>query len=95
MLVLHLTSFKEYLSALGKAVKDKRRLRQLSQADLVSAVHGISLDFSSARSLAEETISRIENGRLNLSMKQLFLISAALDTSPSELLDYAEELIRE
>lgn len=92
---LNLKSLTAYLAALGKAIRDRRQHARLTQSDLVSAVHDIPVDIVSERSLAEETLSRIENGQQNLSIKQLFLIANALNTTPSELLSCAEALIHE
>lgn len=59
----------------GRKVQKLRRRLNLSQEDLADAA-GLHHTF----------ISLVERGKTNLSLRNLFRIAAALDTSPAELL---------
>lgn len=60
---------------LGRAVRDLRRSRGLSQGDLALTV-GVD----------RKTINRIENGRHSTSIATLAAIATSLDEKPSALL---------
>lgn len=78
-------NFESYLQAVGRAIKHQRVLRNLTQQQLITKVHELDRNEPRERQLAQETLSRIENGRLNPSLRQLYLVSLALEVSLSDL----------
>ena len=95
VLSLNMISFQTYLVAIGQSIQKQRIAKKLTQYQLITIVHQLCDEDSGSRQLAQETLSRIENGRFNPSLKQLFLISHALGTSISELHLSAQQLINE
>lgn len=77
-------SFESFLVDVGLAVKDERVKAGLTQEQLISKIHSEN-QLSGLRKLAIETLSRIENGRINPSLKQVYIICSALSIEPSEL----------
>jgi len=66
---------KQFLSALGLNVKNRRLQKQWTQLELCHAA-GIDLSY----------ISRIERGQVNVSIEALLKVSAALDCDARDLL---------
>ncbi len=81
-----MSEFGFYLTKLGLAIKKQREFQNFTQEQIIEKVHQLEFNSESKRQLAQETLSRIENGRFNPSMKQIYLISRALDMSPADLL---------
>jgi transcriptional regulator with XRE-family HTH domain len=90
-----MTSFEPLLNAIGRAVREQRAFKRLTQQQLISKVHKLGDDADGKRQLAQETLSRIENGRFNPSLKQLFLISTALGISLADLVFIAQKIAQE
>ncbi len=84
--------FEEYLNSVGRAIKKQRIFKNMTQEDLITRVHDLDFNSSSKRQLAQETLSRIENGRFNLSLKQIYLICKALETTPADLLFFTQNM---
>lgn len=66
----------KYQKALGKRVKGLRKDREMSQLDLASLCD-----------LEKTSISRIENGRANITLKTALLLSKNLDIRLKELFE--------
>jgi len=64
-----------YQKKLGKHIRKLRKQNQFSQLDLA-----VECDYE------KTTISRIENGRTNLTIKTLLTLAHALDVELSELI---------
>jgi len=84
--------FDNYLSKIGAAIKQQRTLKKLTQEDVTKKTRLFDTHSGSRRHLAQETLSRIENGRFNPSLRQIYLISRALEIAPADLLVLAERL---
>lgn len=69
------TSINEILQAFGRNVQSLRLKRGLTQSELATIC-----DYE------KTTISRIENGRSNVTLKTMYILSEALDVSLSELM---------
>jgi transcriptional regulator with XRE-family HTH domain len=65
--------------ALGVVLREARKGKRLSQAALAKRLR-----------VAQSYVSRVERGRMNLPVTQLFHWAQALDTFPSALLKKAE-----
>lgn len=61
-----------------------------TQEQLTEMVRRLSRDAESRGAVAPETISRIENGHANPTVKQIYLICKALDVSLGEFFRQAE-----
>ena len=68
-------SFKEFQKSIGERVKYLRVLRGLSQLDLA-----VNCGYE------KTTISRIENGRANITLKTILKLSNGLEIEPHLLL---------
>lgn len=66
---------KQFLSALGQNVKNRRLQKQLTQLELCYAA-GVDLSY----------ISRIERGQVNFSIEALLKVSNALECNARDLL---------
>ncbi|MEO3677402.1 helix-turn-helix transcriptional regulator [Rheinheimera sp. FR7-31] len=66
---------KQFLSALGQNVKNRRLQKQWTQLELCYAA-GVDLSY----------ISRIERGQVNVSIEALLKVSIALDCDARDLL---------
>lgn len=66
---------KQFLTALGQNIKDRRTEMQLTQLELCHAA-GIDLSY----------ISRIERGQVNISMEALLKVSDALNCTARDLM---------
>lgn len=87
-----MAEFEEYLNKVGGAIKKQRIFKKMTQENLITKVHELDFNSSSKRQLAQETLSRIENGRFNLSLKQIYLICKALDTTPADFLLFTQNM---
>jgi transcriptional regulator with XRE-family HTH domain len=87
-----MNEFEIYLTSIGKAIKKQRIFKNITQEDLINKVHKFEFNSSSKRQLAQETLSRIENGHFNPSIKQIFLVCKALETTPADLLFLSQNL---
>lgn len=63
-----------YQKAVGKRVKSLRKEREMSQLDLASSCD-----------LEKTSISRIENGRANITLKTALLLSKSLEVELKEI----------
>jgi transcriptional regulator with XRE-family HTH domain len=72
------------LRALGLAVRERRKLHELSQAQLASAV-----------GVEPGRIGALERGRLDPDYRLLLALADALEVGAGELVVRAEELARE
>jgi transcriptional regulator with XRE-family HTH domain len=66
-----------YLSKFGDNVRKHRLLQDISQEQLAFET-----------GLTRESINRIENGRINISLTNVQKIAQALDLQPKDLLDF-------
>lgn len=66
----------QYQKAVGKRIKSLRKERNMSQLDLASLCD-----------LEKTSISRIENGRSNITLKTAVIISKNLDVELSKLFE--------
>lgn len=66
----------QYQKAVGKRIKSLRKERNMSQLDLASLCD-----------LEKTSISRIENGRSNITLKTAVIISKSLDVELSKIFD--------
>lgn len=66
----------QYQKAVGKRIKSLRIERNMSQLDLASLCD-----------LEKTSISRIENGRSNITLKTAVIISKSLDVELSKIFD--------
>ena len=66
-----------YLLKFGDQVRKKRRAQKISQKQLAFET-----------GLTRESINRIENGKINISLTNILKISEALSLTPKELLDF-------
>jgi transcriptional regulator with XRE-family HTH domain len=84
------------LKAVGEAVRHFRtgghgkNKAQYTQEQLTEMVRRLSRETEARGAVASETISRIENGRTNPTIKQINWICKALDVSLSEFFRYVE-----
>ncbi len=69
--------FPDYYKKLGKRVRKIRHSKRLSLNDLASYCH-----------LEKTSISRIENGRTNVTFKTIIILCKALDIEIKELFDF-------
>lgn len=75
------SSPEELGKALGRAMAERRKVKNLTQNDLAGLIE-----------VDAETISRFERGTVAPSIERLFAIAEALDTGVSELLSAASHL---
>lgn len=68
----------KYQKAVGKRVKSLRKEREMSQLDLASLCD-----------LEKTSISRIENGRSNITLKTALLLSKSLEVELKTLFEFA------
>lgn len=66
-----------YQKKLGKRIKEIRESKELSQLDVASIC-----DYD------KTTISRIENGRTNITLKTLVTLSLAMEVDISQLFEF-------
>lgn len=66
----------KYQKAVGKRIKSLRKERDMSQLDLASLCD-----------LEKTSISRIENGRANITLKTAILLSKSLEIELKELFE--------
>ena len=84
------------MKAVGEAVRHFRtgghgkNKTCYTQEQLTEMVRNLSRETEARSAVASETISRIENGRTNPTVKQLGWICKALDVSLTEFFRYAE-----
>ena len=84
------------LKAVGEAVRHFRtgghgkNKAQYTQEQLTELVRSLSRETETRSAVASETISRIENGRTNPTVKQINWICKALDVSLTEFFRYVE-----
>ncbi|WP_281979517.1 helix-turn-helix domain-containing protein [Tenacibaculum mesophilum] len=71
----------KYQKALGKRVKSLRKERDMSQLDLATLCD-----------LEKTSISRIENGRANITLKTAILLSESLNIKTYELFKFEDEI---
>jgi transcriptional regulator with XRE-family HTH domain len=82
--------------AVGEAVRHFRtgghgkNKPQYTQEELTEMVRRLSRETEARSAVAPETISRIENGRTNPTIKQIDWICKAVDVSLSEFFRYVE-----
>ena len=69
------------LRRLGRAIRSKREAAELTQADL-----GERIGFVTGESVPQTTVSRWENGAVNLDVEQVRAIEIALQLMPGALL---------
>lgn len=67
----------KYQKAVGKQVKSLRKEREMSQLDLASLCD-----------LEKTSISRIENGRANITLKTALLLSKSLEVELKTLFEF-------
>lgn len=86
----------DILQAVGEAVRHfrtgahGRNKPQYTQEELTEMVRRLSRETESRGAVAPETISRIENGRTNPTLKQIHWICEALDVSLTEFFKQVE-----
>ena len=73
---IHLKEIEFYKLQFGLKIKALREARDMSQTELASLCD-----------LEKTSISRIENGRTNITLKTSFILSKALDVKLIELYD--------
>lgn len=84
------------LKAVGEAVRHFRtgshgkNKPHYTQEELTEMVRRLSRETEARSAVAPETISRIENGRTNPTIKQIDLICRALDVSLLEFFRFVE-----
>lgn len=76
---MSIESFDKYKILIGKRLRALRLSRGLTQLDLA-----VKCDFE------KTTISRIENGRSNVTIKTLYILSCALNLETFKLLSVQE-----
>lgn len=86
----------DILDAVGEAVRHFRtgghgkNKPQYTQEQLTEMVRRLSRETETRGAVAPETISRIENGHANPTVKQIFWICEALDVSLTEFFKQVE-----
>ena len=70
-------NFEEYKIKVGKRIKQIRKEKKLTQMDLDIEPNEIPV----------RTLQDIENGRTNVTLKNLFYISKKLGVKPEDLID--------
>lgn len=86
----------DILRAVGEAVRHFRtgghgkNKPQYTQEQLTEMVRRLSRETETRGAVAPETISRIENGRTNPTVKQIYRICEALDVSLTEFFKQVE-----
>ena len=68
--------------ALGQVIRAHREALGLSQEELAARAH-----------LHRTYVGSVERGERNISLKNIYAIASALDTTPSRLLAKVEELL--
>lgn len=74
----------QYKKEFGSNLKKIRVSKSMTQFDLASAIN----DLSSESFIEKTTISRIENGRTNVTLTTLRKLSLALDIDIKKLFDF-------
>jgi transcriptional regulator with XRE-family HTH domain len=73
-----------YKKEFGANLKKIREAKQMSQIDLATAINDIYSDSS----IEKTTISRIENGRTNVTLSTLLKLSSALEIDIKKLFEF-------
>ncbi|MBL4939191.1 MAG: helix-turn-helix transcriptional regulator [Lutibacter sp.] len=73
-----------YKEKFGRNLKKIRESKNLTQFDLATAMNNLMLESN----IEKTTISRIENGRTNITLSTAIKISIALEIELKELFDF-------
>ena len=73
-----------YREKFGRNLKKIRESKNLTQFDLATAMNNLMLESN----IEKTTISRIENGRTNITLSTAIKISIALEIELKELFDF-------
>jgi transcriptional regulator with XRE-family HTH domain len=73
-----------YKEKFGRNLKKIRESKNLTQFDLATAMNNLMLESN----IEKTTISRIENGRTNITLSTAIKISIALETELKELFNF-------
>lgn len=79
MSIISQTELSTYKKALGKHIRSLRREREMSQLDLATSCD-----------LEKTSISRIENGRANITFKTAILLAKSLDVNLMEIFNFSK-----
>ena len=77
MSIISQKELNKYQKAVGERVKSLRKEREMSQLDLASSCD-----------LEKTSISRIENGRANITLKTALLLSKSLEVELKTLFEF-------
>lgn len=87
-------SFEKLLTSVGLTIKELRQKKGLTQIQLIELVHRVATYPSEERKLAQETLSRIENGRFNPTVRQIYFIATALDIDLQSFFNIVQKNIK-
>lgn len=78
----------QYKKQFGANLKKIRESRQMTQFDLATAMNNLG----SLSSIEKTTISRIENGRTNVTLSTIIKLSMSLEIDVKDLFDFEQRL---